>query len=127
MENTKARKHENLYALYKMLEFCEEPYLCRRKVLLNYLDEDFRSRECNTMCDNCRKGQGVTEVDYTEQARYVVSMIESAVRKRLDLTVLQICKFLSGKKQGMQNPNKTSKLDDIKTIFFGKLSNLKEE
>lgn len=43
-ENTKARKNENLYALYKMLEFCEEPYLCRRKVLLNYLDEDFRSK-----------------------------------------------------------------------------------
>ena len=84
-----------------MLEFCEEPYLCRRKVLLNYLDEDFRSKECNTMCDNCKKGLNVAEIDFTEQARYVVSMIESAIRKKLDLTVLQICKFLLGKRQGI--------------------------
>jgi superfamily II DNA helicase RecQ len=43
-DNTMGRKNENLHALYKILEFCEEPYLCRRKILLNYLGEDFRSR-----------------------------------------------------------------------------------
>ena len=97
-ENTKARKNENLYALYKMLEFCEEPYLCRRKVMLNYLDEDFRSKQCNTMCDNCKKGLKVAEIDFTEQAKYVVAMVETSVRKKMDLTVLQICKFLQGKR-----------------------------
>lgn len=65
-ENTKARKNENLYGLYKMLEFCEEPYLCRRKVLLNYLDEDFRSKECNNMCDNCQKDLRVADIDFTD-------------------------------------------------------------
>ena len=87
-ENTKARKQENLYALYKMLEFCEEPYLCRRKVLLSYLDEEFLSKECHVMCDNCKKDLNVIEVDFTEQAKYVVSMVEQSMRKKIDLTVL---------------------------------------
>jgi superfamily II DNA helicase RecQ len=88
VESTKARKNDNLYALYKMLEFCEEPYLCRRKVLLNYLDEDFRSKECNVMCDNCKKELKVTEIDFTEQAKYVVAMVESSLRKKMDVTVI---------------------------------------
>lgn len=40
------------------------------------------------MCDNCKKGLNVAEIDYTEQARYIVAMIESSIRKKLDLTVL---------------------------------------
>lgn len=104
-----------------MLEFCEEPYLCRRKVLLNYLDEDFRSKECNVMCDNCKKDLQVAEIDFTEHARYIVALIESSVRKKLDLTVFQICKFLMGKKQDLKNPSKNTKLDEMKSIFFGKL------
>jgi superfamily II DNA helicase RecQ len=52
-DNTMGRKNENLHALYKIIEFCEEPYLCRRKVLLNYLSEDFRAQNCNHFCDNC--------------------------------------------------------------------------
>lgn len=30
--NTKARKNENLHALYSILKYCEEPYQCRRKL-----------------------------------------------------------------------------------------------
>lgn len=77
-DNTMGRKNENLHALYKILEFCEEPYLCRRKILLNYLGEDFRSKKCNNMCDNCRKGLRIGEIDFTEQARVVAYMVEMA-------------------------------------------------
>lgn len=28
--SSQARKRENLYALYSILEYCEEPYMCRR-------------------------------------------------------------------------------------------------
>ena len=95
------RKNENLHALYKIIEFCEEPYLCRRKILLNYLGEDFRTRNCEQKCDNCQKSLQVAEMDFTEQARYVVYLVDAAQKKRMDLTVLQIVKFLQGKKQGI--------------------------
>jgi bloom syndrome protein len=72
------RKNENLHALYKIIEFCEEPYLCRRKVLLNYLSEDFRASNCNKKCDNCLKALKVAEVDFTEQAQSIVYLVDAA-------------------------------------------------
>lgn len=126
-DNTMGRKNENLHALYKILEFCEEPYLCRRKILLNYLGEDFRSKHCNMNCDNCRKGLRIGEVDYTEQARVVVYLIESAIKKKMDLTAIQICNFLRGKKSGIQNNIKNSKLGDLRNSFFGRLEDYSEE
>ena len=80
-----------------MLEFCEEPYLCRRKVLLNYLDEDFRSKECNNMCDNCVKDLRVAEIDFTDQARIIVSMVECTIRKKIKNPVPEniCCIFLT--------------------------------
>ena len=44
--NTGVRKKENLNALYTMLEYCEEPYLCRRMMQLAYLGEQFAMERC---------------------------------------------------------------------------------
>ena len=126
-DNTLGRKNENLHALYKIIEFCEEPYLCRRKVLLNYLAEDFKAGQCKQRCDNCLKQLRVAEVDFTEQARAIVYLIEAAQKKRMDMTVLQICKFLQGKKQGINNQSKCTKMEEIAKAFFGRLSDLSEE
>jgi bloom syndrome protein len=45
-DNTSGRKNENLHALYSILEYCEEPYICRRKMQLNFLGEDFDEKKC---------------------------------------------------------------------------------
>ena len=45
----------------------------------------------------------------------------------MDMTVLQIVKFLQGKKQGIANHTKSTKLEDISKAFFGRLSDLSEE
>jgi hypothetical protein len=29
-DNTTSRKNENMFGLYAILEYCEEPYICRR-------------------------------------------------------------------------------------------------
>ena len=44
--STGVRKRENLVALYSILEYCEEPYMCRRKMQLQFLGEDFESKNC---------------------------------------------------------------------------------
>lgn len=69
-ESTVARKCENMKALYSMLEYCEEPFLCRRKMLLNFLGEEFDASKCmfqhkgNTiMCDNCKEKNLVINQD----------------------------------------------------------------
>ena len=38
-DSTSNRKKENLYALYSILEYCEEPNICRRKMQLSFLGE----------------------------------------------------------------------------------------
>ena len=52
--STKGRKNENLHGLYSILEYCEEPYACRRKLQLQFLGEEFDEQKCDKMCDNCR-------------------------------------------------------------------------
>ena len=49
------RKNETLHGIYSMLDFCEEKYECRRKMILNYLGEDFDRKKCGKMCDNCQQ------------------------------------------------------------------------
>ena len=53
-DNTNNRKNENLHALYSILDYCEEPYICRRKMQLKFLGEEFSESLCNAMCDNCK-------------------------------------------------------------------------
>jgi bloom syndrome protein len=54
-DSTMGRKNENLHALYSILEYCEEPYICRRQMQLSFLGEnDFQAKLCQKMCDNCR-------------------------------------------------------------------------
>ena len=45
-ENTNIRKNQNLHALYSILNYCEEPFLCRRKLQLNFLGEEFDKNNC---------------------------------------------------------------------------------
>ena len=49
------------------------------------------------------------------------------MKKRMDLTVIQIVNFLRGKKQGINNASKTNKMDDIRKAFFGRLADYSEE
>lgn len=67
-DNTGGRKNENLHALYSILEYCEEPYICRRKMQLHFLGEPFDENKCKGMCDNCKTGKKVVEQDYTKEA-----------------------------------------------------------
>ena len=54
-ESSKVRKKENLRALYSILEYCEDSVMCRRKMQLSFLGEDFEAQDCHKMCDNCRE------------------------------------------------------------------------
>ena len=69
---TGVRKKENLHALYSILQYCEEPYRCRREMQLSFLGEKFDALSCNGMCDNCRTGLKVTDKSYMEEATLIV-------------------------------------------------------
>ena len=77
-QTTGARKRENLKALYSMLEYCEEPNLCRRVMQLTFLGEkDFNKEQCQGMCDNCKKKQTIGLQDLTDAAIKMVDVIKA--------------------------------------------------
>lgn len=74
-DNTKNRKNENLHALYSILDYCEEPYNCRRMLQLNFLGEEFDQSKCKKMCDNCRQGLKVVQANYSKEAIKIMHLI----------------------------------------------------
>jgi bloom syndrome protein len=57
---------------YKMIEFCENQFLCRRKVLMEFFGQPFDAKECKNMCDNCKKPKEFKCVDFTSEAKALV-------------------------------------------------------
>ena len=74
-ENTMARKYENLHALYSIMNYCEEPYICRRKLQLNFLGESFDIKLCDKMCDNCKKRQKIKQVETTDECKFILNLV----------------------------------------------------
>jgi bloom syndrome protein len=74
-ENTLQRKNENLHALYSILDYCEETFVCRRQMQLNFLGEAYDPSKCDKMCDNCKKGYKISDVDWSDDAIKIVKML----------------------------------------------------
>ena len=79
-----------------MLEYCEEPYLCRRMMQLLYLGEDFDASECNEMCDNCRTQLQPTHRDVTEEAQRLIECIENITSNRGKVTLTKLVELAKG-------------------------------
>lgn len=57
-------------------KFAETP-LCYRKHALQYLAEEFDYKECNAMCQNCKRRVKTDLKDMTFVARHIVKLIET--------------------------------------------------
>lgn len=95
--STGARKKENLRALYSILEYCEEPYLCRRKMQLEFLGEDFDPKSCKGMCDNCKAGWHVDQKDFTSEAIQIAKFVNTVVQYKANMTLKMMIDFLKGR------------------------------
>ena len=80
-----------------MLEYCEEPHICRRLMLLQYMGEVFDPRKCNQMCDNCRTGLQLDMRDVTTEAVKIVECVAYIKSSRGNSTVKQLIELARGK------------------------------
>lgn len=90
------RKGQNLVALYAMLQYCEEPFHCRRKLWLNFLGEKFDAKDCSQMCDNCKANYVISETDVTEEAKTLIRLTHQCDQQDVDLTTPQLIKMCLG-------------------------------
>ena len=93
--------------LMSMISFAENPFECRRKLMLAYFDERFDASQCGLTCDNCASGrcQACEERDVSELGRSLLSLVGGA-RGRLTLA-----QAVSAAKGGETKEIKQRKLD----------------
>ena len=68
-----------------------ETSMCRRKYLLYYFGEEFDSKNCNKMCDNCRNPK--TKI---EGKSYIKSLLEAIEGARERFKPKEIAKIMMG-------------------------------
>lgn len=120
-DNTGNRKNQNIHALYSILEYCEEPFICRRKMQMNFLGEEFDEKDCRQMCDNCRKGFEVRGMNRQQEALVILNLIRKCSQYQSKVTYKQAIELLRGKK-----PKKNFLRADIQQEYSGSLKSMSE-
>ena len=84
--------------IHKMIDYCEEQYICRRQMQFEYFGEPFSLSDCENGCDNCkfRKGRGILKI-FQKEARLAVDLIHDIIRQNRQITLLQTVCYLHGK------------------------------
>ncbi len=123
--------------IHKMLDYCEEQYICRKQMQAEYFDEPFTpGTDCKDMCDNCkaRKGRGVTQT-FQKEAKLMLDLVRDVLRRRKNITLLQAADYLHGKNkkklEGIESASmakfygalKLISLNRIKALFIKLLVN----
>lgn len=91
-DKTVAERDRNIQLINESVAYIESAE-CRRKFLLHYFGEEFETKDCNKMCDNCRHPK--EKIDVTADTKYAIESIK-AVKENHDLPYM--VKFLMGKK-----------------------------
>ncbi|KAI8061056.1 P-loop containing nucleoside triphosphate hydrolase protein [Gongronella butleri] len=93
--------------VHVMAAYCEEKFMCRRKQVLRYFDEEFNARLCHadpaTTCDNCRttRGQQVTMADWTPFAKALLTLLTAIVNQDERITGNQLAEVFRGSKKSI--------------------------
>lgn len=93
------RSHDARKELLAMAEFCENAWECRRKLLMDYFNENEKSTCADLYtCDNCTNLKLSLKQDGTAAAKLVVSEIKSMdLNEKLTLPLL--IEILKGSRQ----------------------------
>ena len=89
---------ENLRKTTEMIEYCEEYCECRRVIALLYFDEKFDRKNCNLMCDNCKKGQLCEEKDMTDETVVTLTFLQNCLDEGIEMTMNYMIDYLRGVK-----------------------------
>ena len=68
--------------LYGCLRYCENEFLCRRTMQLEFFGERFDSSKCNDTCDNCRSGLVPERRDLSDDGRDVLQLLEDLLTQK---------------------------------------------
>lgn len=86
--------------LYTCLRYCENEFLCRRTMQLEFFGENFDRSKCGRTCDNCRAGREAERRDLTSDAVSMLDLLQqvSQQKKGRGVTLLQLTELFRGSK-----------------------------
>ncbi|OBA27294.1 ATP-dependent DNA helicase, partial [Hanseniaspora valbyensis NRRL Y-1626] len=90
-------KQRHLEKLHEVLNYCSNTIECRRKLVLQYFNENFDVKLCKKTCDNCKASNIVEHKDITEDATYLLNIVEKIGLE--DLTSNYIIDVYRGSRQ----------------------------
>ena len=85
-----------------------ETAMCRRKYLLHYFGEDFESKDCNNMCDNCRNPKPTFE-----GMEYVIKLLKAIELSKETFKSKELAKIMVGEANSLINQH----LGEITEVF----------
>tara|TARA_B100000683_G_scaffold168219_2_gene162163 strand:- start:1188 stop:3368 length:2181 start_codon:yes stop_codon:yes gene_type:complete len=85
-----------------------ETAMCRRKYLLHYFGEDFESKNCNNMCDNCRNPKPTFE-----GMEYVIKLLKAIELSKETFKSKELAKIMVGEANSLINQH----LGEITEVF----------
>ncbi|PKI35808.1 hypothetical protein CRG98_043779 [Punica granatum] len=81
-------ENSGLQNLYDIVRYCQSKRQCRRGAFFRHFAEALQ--DCNGMCDNCAFSNEVKEIDVSEHAKLVVSLLQEVRENDQRLTMLQL-------------------------------------
>lgn len=106
--------------LYTCLRYCENEFLCRRTMQLEFFGETFERSKCKKTCDNCKSGRVAEPRDLTDDALALLQLLQSMLNQRggRGVTLLQVTELFRGSKS--KTATKFLDLSKLQAVGAGK-------
>ena len=95
-----AATRKKIDQLYSCLRYCQNEFLCRRTMQLEFFGETFDRVHCNKTCDNCRSGKLAEKKDLSDLGRTILQLLSDvqSQKSRGGVTLVALTMLLRGSK-----------------------------
>ncbi|XP_050233938.1 ATP-dependent DNA helicase Q-like 2 [Mercurialis annua] len=104
-------ENSGLQNLYDIVRYCQSKRQCRRSAIFRHFSEPLQ--DCNGMCDNCAFSNEVMEIDVTEHAKLMVSLLQDVHENDQRLTMLQLVDKMKNKRNGLGADLKREEIEQL--------------
>ncbi|KAL8063782.1 hypothetical protein ABFX02_01G048900 [Erythranthe guttata] len=104
-------ENSGLQNLYDIVRYCMSKRQCRRGAFFKHFAEPLR--ECDGMCDNCASYNEIKELDVTDHAKFIVSLLQEMQENDQRVTMLQLVDKIKIKNKHLVPALKREELEQL--------------
>ncbi|CAN0840597.1 ATP-dependent DNA helicase Q-like 2 [Linum grandiflorum] len=104
-------ENSGLQNLYDIVRYCQSKRQCRRAAFFRHFSEPLQ--DCNGMCDNCAFLNEIIEVDVSDYAVAMVTLLKNAMENDQRLTMLQLLDKMKPKHKELGSTLKKEEMEQL--------------